>query len=94
MDRLLRGECTMADVRTINARVLNTPFRRPDGTSDRLGMKHCWMAQTITFRNEVTQALTLPTTRSLCEGWGITCYITTATDVYTGSKFKGQAKKV
>lgn len=54
MDRLLRGECTAADVTTINKRVLNTLFRLPDGSFDRLGMRHCWMAQTITFRNKVS----------------------------------------
>ena len=53
MDRLLRGECTAADVVTLNKRVLNTVFRLPDGSLDKIGMKHCWMAQTITFRNRV-----------------------------------------
>lgn len=53
MDRLLMGECTAADVIAINARVLNKRFRLPDGTFDRIGVKHCWMAQTITFRNKV-----------------------------------------
>lgn len=50
MDRLLRGDCTPEDVRTINSRVLNTAH----GSSDKLGMIHCWMAQTITFRNTVS----------------------------------------
>ena len=54
MDRLLRGECTPEDVLTINARVLSTEFRLPDGSYDKLSMKHCWMAQTITFRNTVS----------------------------------------
>lgn len=93
-------------------------------------MKHCWMAQTITFRNkvstnyaaslrcldrtsakhvtdspslcipypnshaQVTQLPTLPTTRSLCEVRGTVLYITTDTDLYTGSTFYSQAKKV
>lgn len=55
MDRLLRGETTAADVTTLNARVLNTRFRLPDGSVDKLGMKHCWMVKTITFRNKVTR---------------------------------------
>ena len=40
MDRLLRGECTAADVVTLNKRVLKTVFRLPDGSLDKIGMKH------------------------------------------------------
>lgn len=39
-------------------------------------------------------ALTLPTTRSLCEALGTVLYTTVATDVFTGSRFKGQPIKV
>lgn len=48
----------------------------------------------VIFPTQVTQALTLPTTRSLCEARGTACYITTATDLYVGSKFPGQIKQV
>ena len=53
MDRLLRGECTIADLHAINSRVLNSPVRLQDGSIGKLTMKDCWMAQTITFRNKV-----------------------------------------
>lgn len=56
MERLLKGACTTEDLAAINSRVLNTPILRPDGTRDTLGMKDCWMAQTITFRNKVMSA--------------------------------------
>eukprot|EP00752_Nemacystus_decipiens_P016054 g14351.t2 len=42
---------------------------------------------------KVTQALTLPTTRSLCQARGTTLYITKALDLYTGSGFKGRPKQ-
>ena len=43
---------------------------------------------------QVTQALTLPTTRSLCQARGTVLYTTTATDIYTGSRFRRRKKKV
>ena len=55
MDRLLRGECTTADLNSINARVLNSPVRLQDGSMGKLNMKDCWNAQTITFRNKVNK---------------------------------------
>lgn len=42
----------------------------------------------------MTQALTLPTTRSLCDARGTVLYITKALDLFTGSGFKGQQKTV
>lgn len=43
---------------------------------------------------QVTQALTMPTTRSLCEARGTVCYVTKAIDVFTGSGFRKQKRKV
>ena len=43
---------------------------------------------------QVTQALTLPTTRSLCEARGTVLYLTQALDIFTGSGFKNQKQKV
>ena len=60
MDRLLRGECTLADVDAINSRVINSPTRLEDGSIGKISMKDCWMAQTITFRNKARTIL-LPT---------------------------------
>lgn len=44
--------------------------------------------------SQVTQALTDPTTRSLCEARGTVLYITKALDLFTGSGFKNRSKKV
>lgn len=60
MDRLLRGECTLADVDAINSRVINSPTRLEDGSIGKISMEDCWMAQTITFRNKARTIL-LPT---------------------------------
>lgn len=43
---------------------------------------------------QVTQALTLPTTRSLCQARGSALYMTMAADLFTGSGFKGRPKEV
>ena len=45
-------------------------------------------------RSQVTQALTLPTTRSLCQARGTVLYITKSLDLFTSSGFKGRPKKV
>ena len=141
MDRLLRGECTLADVDAINSRVINKPTRLEDGSFGKITMEDCWMAQTITFRNkartiffatcihnepspmhirtsnfkasrlfhslpaanalstskrfsQVTMALTMPTTRSLCEARGTVCYVTKASDLFISSGFLHQKKQV
>lgn len=44
--------------------------------------------------SQVSMALTMPTTRSLCEARGTVCYITTASDLFIGSGYKHQKKQV
>ncbi|CAM9575353.1 unnamed protein product, partial [Laminaria digitata] len=83
MNRLLSGDCTSKDVDYLNTRVLG---------GKNLGVRDCWDAKFITFRNKVSQALTLPTMRTLCQALDTPLFLSTACDVLVGDERAGRKK--